>query len=87
MIKGKIAWGFIIEKEEYGATVNVDLDIKGKDIVARREIKGKITNLMNTITKHMNLSIQKIITGKNEIEDEIEMMNKLFENQGREVKK
>ena len=82
IIKGKIAWGFVLDKQAYGSEVDLDIEIKGKDIQARREIKGKIFSFMALFTKQLNYSLQKLVTGKTEIEDEIENLNKMFAEKG-----
>lgn len=87
VIKGKIAWGFVLDKQAYGSEVDVDIEIKGKDIQARREIKGRINSFMAMLTKQFNYSLQKLVTGKTEIEDEIENLNKMFAEKTKGVKK
>lgn len=78
IIKGKIAWGFVLDKQAYGSEVDLDIEIRSKDAQARREIKGRINSFMAMLTKQFNYSLQKLVTGKTEIEDEIENLNKLF---------
>ena len=87
IIKGKIAWGFVLDKQAYGSEVDLDIEIRSKDAQARREIKGRINSFMAMLTKQFNYSLQKLVTGKTEIEDEIENLNKLFAEKSKGVKK
>lgn len=87
IIKGKIAWGFVLDKQAYGSEVDLDIEIRSKDAQARREIKGRINSFMAMLTKQFNYSLQKPVTGKTEIEDEIENLNKLFAEKTKGVKK
>jgi hypothetical protein len=87
VIKGKIAWGFVLDKQAYGSEVDLDIEIRSKDAQARREIKGRINSFMAMLTKQFNYSLQKLVTGKTEIEDEIENLNKLFAEKTKGVKK
>lgn len=87
IIKGKIAWGFVLDKQAYGSEVDLDIVVKGKDIQARREIKGRINSFMALLTKQFSYSLQKLVTGKTEIEDEIENLNKMFAEKIKGVKK
>ena len=86
IIKGKIAWGFVLDKQAYGSEVDIDIEVRGKDIQARREIKGRINSFMALLTKQFSYSLQKLVTGKTEIEDEIENLNKMFSKDVKGVK-
>jgi len=86
IIKGKIAWGFVLDKQAYGSEVDINIEVRGKDIQARREIKGRINSFMALLTKQFSYSLQKLVTGKTEIEDEIENLNKMFSKDVKGVK-
>ena len=86
IIEGKIAWGFVLDKQAYGSEVDINIEVRGKDIQARREIKGRINSFMALLTKQFSYSLQKLVTGKTEIEDEIENLNKMFSKDVKGVK-
>lgn len=87
VIEGKLSWGFLIDGKVYGSEVDIPLEIKGKDLQARREIRGKVAQFMAMFTKHVTYSLQKLITQKTDLEDEVENLNKIFVEKGKGVSK